>query len=172
MSPTKLSYDELKEEFSQQLQKAQHGVLATSDGDYVTAREMMLLSDGEKIWCFTGNNTRKYKQMEMNKNVALSINNLQIEGTVALKGHPLDEENSGFIRMFKGRHPEVYKFWGPIFEDPNSINAKVLEITPKKITAYKNLVLNDIHLAILNVVTKIATKVSLEEMPNTDYSQY
>jgi len=171
MSPTALSYDELREEFTQQLQAAQHGVLATSDGDYVAAREMMLLSDGIKIWCFTGNKTRKYKQMEMNKNVALSINNLQIEGTVTLKGHPLDEENSGFIRMFKERHPEAYKFWGTIFENPNFSDARVLEIIPKKLTAYKT-ANNDIHLAILNVVTEKATKVGLEEMPNTDYSQF
>ena len=49
MSPTTISYDELKQEFTQQLQKTEHGVLATSDGNYVTAREMMLLSDGIKI---------------------------------------------------------------------------------------------------------------------------
>ena len=171
MSPTTLSNEELKQEFSQQLQKAEHGVLATSDGNYVTAREMMILSDGTIIWCFTPDNTRKYKQMQANKNVALSINNLQIEGIVTLKGHPLDEENAGFIRMFKEKRPEVYKFWGPMLEDPNSKNTKVLEITPKKITAYKAAG-NDSHHTILNIITEIATRVGFAEWTNTDYGQY
>jgi uncharacterized pyridoxamine 5'-phosphate oxidase family protein len=131
----------------------------------------MLLSDGTNISCFTTENTRKYKQMQVNKNVALSINNLQIEGTVTLKGHPLDEENAGFIRMFKEKRPEVYKFWGPIFENrDNSAGVRVLEITPKKLTAYKRV--PDMHLAILNVVTEKATKISMEEIVTIDYSPF
>ncbi|GAI79232.1 unnamed protein product, partial [marine sediment metagenome] len=72
MSPTTISYDELKQEFTQQLQKTEHGVLATSDGNYVTAREMMILSDGIKIWCFTGENSRKFKQMQAMKSFSTS----------------------------------------------------------------------------------------------------
>ncbi len=169
MSPTTISYDELKQEFSQQLQKTGHGVLATSDGNYVTAREMMILSDGVKIWCFTSENSRKFKQMQANKNVALSINNLQIEGIVALKGHPLDDENSGFIRMFKEKRPEVYKNWGPMLEDSNS-NERVLEITPTRIAFFHGG--PDLHLDIMNVARETATRVDPLNEPNVNYDQY
>jgi len=171
MSPTTLSYDELKQEFTQQLQKTENGVLATSDGNYVTARGMLILSDGEKIMCFTGENTRKYKQLQANKNVALSINNLQIEGIATLTGHPSNERNAGFIRMFKEKFPKYYEFWGPICENPDS-DARVIEIIPSKLTAYKPSPDIGPNLDILNVVTETATRVNLMEMPQTNYDQY
>jgi general stress protein 26 len=171
MSPTTISYDELKEEFSQQLQIAQHGVLATSDRDYVTAREMMILSDGLKIYFFTIKNSRKYNQLQANKNVALSINNLQVEGVATLAGHPSDSRNAGFIRMFEEKRPEVYEFWrGPCL-DPNS-DLGVIEITPRKITAYKASPDIEPHLDILNVVTETATRADVNDMSQADYDQY
>jgi|GEM_PF-618067 len=171
MSPTKLSYDELKQEFTQQIKKAEHGVLATSDGNYVTAREMMILSDDFKIMCFTGKISRKYKQLQVNKNVALSINNLQIEGIATLTGHPSEKSNAGFIRTFKKKFPKAYEFWGSICEDPNS-DAVVIEIIPNKLTAYKASPDSGIHLDILNVVKKTATRVNLLETPQESYDQY
>jgi hypothetical protein len=68
---TQLSYDDLKQEMIQELQKYTHGVLATSDGNLVTARQMMLIPNGLTISCLTGNYSRKFKQISANKNVAL-----------------------------------------------------------------------------------------------------
>lgn len=170
MSPTKISYEELEQEFSQQLQKAEHGVLATSEGDYVTAREMMILSDGLKIMCFTSINSRKYKQLQANKNVAFSINNLQIEGIAALTGHPSDTRNAGFIRIFEEKRPKIYEFWRDICLDPNS-GLVVIEITPRKITGYKPEGMNT-HLDILNIVTEMATRADTNDITQGNYDQY
>ena len=102
--------------------------------------------------------------MQANKNVALSINNLQIEGTVTLKGDPLDDENSGFIRMFKEKRPEVYKNWGPMLEDSNS-NERVLEITPTRIAFYRGG--PDLHRDIMNIPKKKAFKMDSSDMGST-----
>jgi uncharacterized pyridoxamine 5'-phosphate oxidase family protein len=170
MSPTALSYDELKQEFEQQLQKTEHGVLATSKGDVVTAREIMTLSDGLKIKCFTGENSRKYKQIKANKNVALSINNLQIEGTATLTGHPLDARNAGFNTQFKEKFPQAYEFWRPLSENPSS-DATVIEIIPNRLSAYKVSPGIGPHYDILNVDTKMATRVTFSEIPPVKYEE-
>lgn len=170
MSPTPLLYEELKEEFVKQIAKTEFGVLATAAGDFVTAREMMIVSDGLTIWCFTSENTRKFKQMQENKNVALAINNLQIEGIVTLKGAPLDEENAEFLRIFKEKFPKSYEFWIKKSKEPDA-NGRVVEITPHKITAYKIAADTGPYLAILNIDTKAATKVDLDEMARIDYSR-
>jgi len=47
----------------------------------------------------------------------------------------------------------------------------VLEITPKKLTAYKAAYVDGCF-DILNVATETATRVGFKEMPNTDYDQY
>ena len=167
MSPTTLSYNELKEELIKEIQKHQHGVLATSDGNSVTAREMMILVDGLTIFCFTASHTRKYKQMQVNKNVAFSINNLQIEGTVTLRGHPSNKGNAGFLKMFEETYPKSYEFWGPICTNPES-NFQLIEISPMKITAYKSADGNT-FLDILNLITETATRAYLDDI---DYERY
>jgi general stress protein 26 len=58
---TTLSYIELEQEILQELKKYSIGVLATSEGNNVTARSMMLLADGMKISCFTFTTTRKFR---------------------------------------------------------------------------------------------------------------
>ena len=162
MSPDTLSYDELRQEISQEIQKHNHGVLATSQGDFVTAREMAIITDGEKIWCFTASHTRKYKQMEANKNVALSINNLQIEGTAILKGDPSDEENKEFLKMFEEKFPKSWEFWRGQLENPDSA-WRLIEITPKKHSVFKRT-----YTDILNVEKETATRAYLND---TDYDQ-
>jgi general stress protein 26 len=170
MSPTALSCDELKQEFTQQIQKAEWGFLATAEGNYVTVRQMMILSDGLKIMCFTGKNTRKYKQILANKNVALAINNLQIEGIANLTGHPSDARNAGFMKTFKERFPKVYEYWREQCIDPNS-GLVVIEITPGKITAYKASPTGS-QVDILNIVTEKATNLSGTELSKTNYDQF
>jgi len=167
MSPTTLSYDELKQELVQEVQKHQHGVLATSDGNYVTAREMMVLIDGLTIFCFTASSTRKYKQIQKNNNIALSLNNLQIEGIATLRGHPSEKDNTGFLRMFEEKFPKAYEFWGSICKNPES-NFQLIEISPMKITAYKSADGNT-FLDILNLITETATRAFLDDI---DYDQY
>lgn len=76
MSPTKLDYEELKQDILQQLEKSRVAVLATAEGDFVTARQMTLISDGLTIYFMTFTFTRKYKQILVNPNVAVAMGNM------------------------------------------------------------------------------------------------
>ena len=131
MSLTELSYEELKQEFIDELKQQRTGVLATSDGEDVTARYMLLFSDGLTLYCFTGKESRKYKQMSVNPKVSVAAGNFQIDGIARLKGHLLDKENDRFIEIHKEQNPEYFKITETVFL-PNQ-NVRVVEVTPKRI---------------------------------------
>lgn len=131
MSLTELSYEELKQEFIDELKQQRTGVLATSDGDDVTARYMLLFSDGLTLYCFTDKDSRKFKQMSVNPKVSVAAGSLQIDGTATLKGHLLDEENARFIEIHKEQNPEYFKITESVFFPIQSV--RVVEITPKRI---------------------------------------
>ena len=58
----------------------------------------LVLIDG-KFYFQTDLNLRKYQQLKSNPNVALCIDNLQIEGICEEIGHPLD--NTAFCKAYK-----------------------------------------------------------------------
>jgi len=153
MSPISLPYESLKQKVIEQLKKNWHGVLATAEGKHVTAREMMLIHDGLKISCLTGINTRKYKQIQANKNVAIAVDNIQVDGVAILKGHPSEPENAGFIKAFKESQPKIYEVYKDSCHNPE-IPFKVIEITPKRIALYYGY--PDRHLEIMIIDEKRA----------------
>lgn len=79
-------------------------VLSTSENDRVSSRMMsVVLIDG--FFCFqTDIELRKYHQISVNPNVALCIDNIQIEGICTEKGRPLDDNKfcEAFQKCFKG----------------------------------------------------------------------
>ena len=107
MSQIEVSYDESRERIVQELRKQSRLYLATADLQYVTVRYMGFVSEGLTMWFRTDRRTRKHKQIAANPNVAIAGPDLQIEGVATLKGHPLDEENSEFQRVYRKLHPEV-----------------------------------------------------------------
>jgi general stress protein 26 len=160
MSQTELSYEKLEHQLIDELKKHQIGVLATSEGESVTARTVRLIPDGLTIYCFTGIYTRKYKQIAANPNVAISANNLQIEGVAALKGQPFYKDNDRFIEVYKKIDPQAYerssKRW---FSRPDS---SVIKITPYKIILYNQgseVKGSNFSLDILNIPGKVAYRV-------------
>lgn len=136
MSPTELSYEELKQEIIDELKKQPTGALATSDGEDVTNRYMLVLSDELTLYCFTDVDFRKCKQISVNPKVSVAIGSLQIDGTAVIKGRPLDEENARFIEIFKEKLPEIYKVHENLSIPREA--ARVIEITPRRIARYNN----------------------------------
>jgi len=144
--PLVLSYEELKKEILEQLHKAKIGSLATAEGDDVTVRQMAIIPEGLTIFCFTGVQTRKYKQIVANPNVALAIGNMQIEGTASLKGRTSDEANVWFLKRFEALFPELYgKFFRQLVEDPETTE-RLIEIRPKRIALYAPACLDVLHI--------------------------
>ncbi len=74
-------------------------VLSTSEKDIVSSR-MMSVIQIEGIFYFQTDATfKKYRQLLSNPNVALCIDNIQIEGVCEELGHPL--QNMSFCECFK-----------------------------------------------------------------------
>ena len=110
MSQVEIPFEETKQRMIEEIQKHHQMYLATSMGDYVTVRRMGPVPDGLTIWFQTAVNSRKYEQLIKNSNVALAAgDDLQIEGVASLRGHPMDEKNSDFIKVFKSNRPEMYE---------------------------------------------------------------
>jgi|WetSurMetagenome_2_1015567.scaffolds.fasta_scaffold290244_2 general stress protein 26 len=168
MTPTVLSYEQLEKTALEQIKKSNHGVLATTDGKRVTAREMMLLSDGLKISCFTTNWTRKYRQIAGNKNVALAMGNMQIEGLARILGRTSEPQNAWFLEAVKeasGKAYEAYREW---LEDPNT-DYEIIEITPQRIALFYGPPDPDRHIDVLNVKARIATRFYSSENFAAEY---
>ena len=161
LSQTELSYEDLKQEIIKLLHKQRTRVLATSEGENVTARAMLLFYDGLTIYCFTNAYSRKYKQMTVNSNVSIAAGILQIEGIAKLKGHPLDDENSKFIQVHKEQSPEYYKISERIHFIESS--ARVIEITPKRIAKY----ITGGQIDILDVSKESAYRVGYYNLENS-----
>lgn len=74
-------------------------VLSTSENDKVSSRTMSIVQIGGELYFQTDRTMKKYNQIIKNNNVALCIDNIQIEGKVTEAGHPLD--NAVFCDVFQ-----------------------------------------------------------------------
>ena len=74
-------------------------VLATSHQDKVTARKMSFLIMNGIFYFQTDKTFRKYQDIQDNENVALCLDNIQIEGICKEIGHPLDHQD--FCKYFQ-----------------------------------------------------------------------
>ena len=79
-------------------------VLSTSENEKVSSRMMSVVQVEGRFWFQTDVELRKYHQLSVNHNVALCINNIQIEGECEEKGHPLNTPDfcNVFQKNFKG----------------------------------------------------------------------
>ena len=137
MKQIELPYEELKQDFIKELAKLgseglyQRGILATSEGDYVTARRMRFVSNGLTVYCYTDRETRKYKQIRANPNVAIVAGFVQIEGVASLKGHPLNKPE--FLNVYKETQPNNYETWRAGQNVHHERDLVLIEVVPKRI---------------------------------------
>ena len=94
------------EQFKEKLEKlfmdigsSRKMVLSTSYQDKVTSRMMSIIVLDGCFYFQTDRAFRKYDQMKKNPNVALCIDNFQIEGVCEELGHPL--ENQDFCKEYE-----------------------------------------------------------------------
>ena len=163
MSEIELSYEKLKQEIMSDLVKHDLMVMATSDGEKVSARTVMTVFDKLTVYVGTKKNSRKYKQIEANQNVALASGRFQIEGIASLKGHPKDESNNAYLERFKEQQPERFKNQNSRgnFDNPSM---RVIEIAPKRIAYYvQGPTAAESYIAILEPDEKRAYKLTREK---------
>lgn len=100
-------------------------VLSTSLHDKVTSR-MMSVAQKEGVFYFQTDKTfRKYEQLIGNANVALCIENIQIEGVCEELGYPKD--HSDFCEVFAQRFQKSYQHYSGL---PNE---RLFRVIPKRI---------------------------------------
>ena len=126
-----IDFDKLKDEVMELLRSKKVAVLATSSCDKVTARSVSYIILNSRIYFQTDKTFLKCEQMIKNPNVALCIDNIQIEGSAKIKGHPFAEENRAFIEEFKKVH------YGSFNAYSHMENEVVVEIEPISIILWK-----------------------------------
>lgn len=82
-------------------------VLATSLNDFVTARNMSVITVNDKIYCQTDKNMIKSIQINENPNVAYCIDNIQITGKAKIIG--TWEDNKNILAEYKLKHNNSYE---------------------------------------------------------------
>ena len=81
-------------------------VLSTSEKNRVSSRMMSVVQINGYFYFQTDKKLRKYHQLEENRNVALCIDNIQIEGVCEELGHPFNHPAfcKAFQECFKGSY--------------------------------------------------------------------
>ena len=137
MSQTEISYEETQQKIIDTMHKHSIGVLATSDDGVVTAREVRLVYDGLTIYCYTHLDSRKFKQISSNPNVAIAISTIQIEGVASILGHPAESKNTKFLELYQEQQPQAYEFsYNEYLAEDKLPEARLLAIIPKRIALY------------------------------------
>ena len=103
--------------------------LATSSQNSPTVRTMSIIIKNKKIYFQTGIDLIKFKQICENKNVALSFENIQIEGIANIIGKPVDHDD--IMEIYK-------KYYKNSFENYSNLDKEILiEITLQKIVKWE-----------------------------------
>ena len=144
-------YNELEKETFEILDKKKHIVLATCLNDEPTARTVSYIILDNKIYFQTDIKFDKCMQIEENNNVALCLDNYQIEGTAKILEHPLNEKNERFLNKFKKVHENSFKEYSTLEDEV------VIEINPIFIKIWKYID-NKPYIEYLNIIDKVATR--------------
>lgn len=110
-------------------------VLATSYKDKVTARTINCILDKEKIYFLTSKAYTKTKQIMKNPNVAISKDNIQIEGYATILGHP-NSEDSLFLKPIIENNENYKSYFAQYAKYKNTV---LIEVDIKNITLYVGL---------------------------------
>jgi len=108
MTIYELKYQEYLNDFS----KARKMVLSTSINDKVSSRMMSVVEIDGDYYFQTDKTFKKYDELINNPNIALCIDNIQIEGEAILLGKPLDNEE--FVSMFKKHYLGSYNAYSSL----------------------------------------------------------
>jgi len=108
--PKQIDFDSRYNEIMDALKNDKSIVFCTSNGDKVAARTVFFALHNDCIYFMTSTAYPKYKQICKNPNVALCLQNIQIEGIANIKGHPSLEENKGIVDSFTKACPENNRY--------------------------------------------------------------
>jgi general stress protein 26 len=86
-------------------------VLGTVANEKVITRSVLIINNGLDLFFFTWKNSRKIKQIEINKNVSICKDKIEIEGEAKILGLMTSKENRNVLEMIRRKHPDSVKKW-------------------------------------------------------------
>jgi uncharacterized pyridoxamine 5'-phosphate oxidase family protein len=101
--------------------------LATSSQNQPTVRLVNCIIYKNKIVFQTGTDLIKYKQISENNNVALCIDNIQIEGIANIVGKTKDKKNQEIMEIYKKYYKSSYETYSHCEKE------MLIEVSPQKI---------------------------------------
>lgn len=112
--------------------KGRKMVLSTSENNKVSSRMMSVVQINGVFYFQTDIKIKKYRQIIANSNVALCIDNIQIEGICEEIGHPL--KNTDFCNLFQKCFKGSYDAYSSLKDE------RLFEVKPLYIErwVYKN----------------------------------
>lgn len=116
-------FNEKLNNFFKSIGQSSKVVLATSLDDIVSARMMSVVIFKKCFYFQTDITFRKYNQISGNGNVALCIDNVQVEGICREIGIPLEHED--FCREYEKAFPDSFKKYSKLK------NERLFEVIPK-----------------------------------------
>ncbi|MDR1445076.1 MAG: pyridoxamine 5'-phosphate oxidase family protein [Treponema sp.] len=126
-----IDYETELEKIYNQIGEARIMPLATSSKDHTTVRMMSCINYKNKIIFQTGTDLLKYKQICENNNVALCVDNIQIEGTAHIIGSWLKKENKEMLELY-------LKHYGKSYETYSKSDKEIaIEIIPVQIIKWE-----------------------------------
>ncbi|NHJ86947.1 MAG: hypothetical protein FK734_15905, partial [Asgard group archaeon] len=129
-----LNFEEVKKEIIDILNESKQIVLSTSLNDRVTSRVMDFANDDLIIYFMSWDHNKKIKQITGNPQVALCLNNIQIEAKAEILGRLNEEKNSCFLDFHRRKFSEVY-----VKTFTNIPSIVLVRLTPIVITKFDNI---------------------------------
>lgn len=124
-----MEFSELYSQFLLEFGKGKTMVLSTSYNDKVTSRMMSIILINNKFYFQTDWTLRKYDQIINNPNIALCIDNIQIEGLCKEVGRPIDDTD--FCDTYRECFKSSYERYTTLE------NERLFEITPLRIERWR-----------------------------------
>jgi len=115
-------FDEKLNVFFEGLGQSAKMVLATSLDDIVSARMMSIIIHKGRFYFQTDKTFRKYDQISGNGNVALCVDNVQVEGICKEIGIPTDHVD--FCQKYERAFPSSFKVYSKLK------NERLFEVIP------------------------------------------
>jgi general stress protein 26 len=126
-----IDFSQLKNEIIEKLNKNKHIVLATAADNDVSARTMSYVNFDLDIYMQTDKNYNKIKQISVNPEVALCLDNLQISGKALILDHPLLDKYKNIMEKYKERNISAFNKYSHL------INEVLIKIEISNVTVWK-----------------------------------
>jgi len=152
-----LDYAQVKNEIIEHLNDTNHLVLATSSNDRVTARTVDFANDGLTLFFMTWEYNKKVRQIKENPQVAMCINEIQIEGKAEILGKPTKGSNAAYIDILRKKFSDLF-----IDTFTNIPTIVLVRIIPTKIVRFCKIE-NRFHFQKLDIANEKAFQMRLED---------